>query len=366
MTEFEEFLLGDVLLGIIVLSNFIIVLIAYRLYSKTRRQLTGTLGLCFYFIGFAFFSFINDMIMRSNSVDYPIMIFATFAFVICGIFFIYLVERDMKIIDTPFIKITLYSSIYALITCSLILFLFFTGGLQSYIMSVPFMGLSLAWLYTGLKYINFMSTMELFRRHNPKFWFMFGFALSGFSLFLLVFATDYPILILLKDSFILIGSISIAYSWKFLPNVRELDWMLAIKRLIVIEGNTNVSLYDFIFQTETSQETADQTSEDSEGSLTDSNLIAGAMSGISTLIGEILSCSGGLDEITYSNFKIIFHRRSHFICILIAEESRQEHRFRLESFGIDFEKKFLNQLINFDGEITGYDAADDIVQEIFG
>jgi len=89
------------------------------------------------------------------------------------------------------------------------------------------------------------------------------------------------------------------------------------------------------------------------------------MSGINNLVGEILSSSGGLDEITYSNYKIIFHRRSHFICILISEESREEHRFRLETFGINFEKKFLNEVINFDGVVNVFEEADELIQEIF-
>jgi len=364
MTELEDLLLGYVLLEIIVLSNFIIVLIAYRLYSKTRRQITGTLGLCIYFIGFAFFSYISDISLRSSGDIYPAMIFASFMFVFCGIIFIYLVERDMKKIGISFIKTSLYSSIYALITCSVVVVFFVSGELEAYLISVPFMGLAIAWLYIGLKYIKSMSTMELFQRHNPKFWFMFGFTLSGFSLFLLVFAADYPLLILVKDAFILIGCISIAYSWKNLPNVNELDWILIIRRLIVIESNTNVPIYDFIFQTKTLEEETDRTIEDREAP-TDSNLIAGAMSGINNLIGEILSSSGGLDEITYSNFKIIFHRRSNIICILISEESRLEHRFRLETFGINFEKRFFNELINFDGEISAFEETDELIQEIF-
>jgi len=364
MAEIEGLLLGDVLLEIIVLSNFIIVLIAVRLYSKTRRQITGTLGLCIYFIGFAFFSYVSDIYLRTSGVINPVMIFASFTFVICGIIFIYLVERDMKKIGTTYAKASLYSSIYALITCSIVIILFISGELVGYHMSVPFIGLAIAWLYTGLKYIKSMSTMEIFQRYNPKFWFMLGFALSGFSLFLLVFAIVYPLLILMKNAFILIGSISIAYSWKNLPKVNELDWMLVIKRLIVVEKKTSISIYDFIFQTKTIEEKTDKTIKTLEAP-TDSNLIAGVMSGINNLVGEILSSSGGLDEITYSNYKIIFHRRSHFICILISEESREEHRFRLETFGINFEKKFLNEVINFDGVINVFEEADKLIQEIF-
>ncbi len=364
MAEIEDLLLGDVLLEIIVLSNFIIVLIAYRLYSKTRRQITGTLGLCFYFIGFAFFSYMHDIFMRSSAINYPVMIFASFLFVICGIIFIYLVERDMKKIGTPYAKVSLFSTIYALITCSIVIFFLISGELNGILMSVPFMGLAVAWVYTGLKYVQSMSTMELFRRHNPKFWFMFGFALSGFSLFLLSFAEFYPLLILMKDAFILIGSISIAHSWKSLPKVNELDWMLVIKRIIVIENTTSLSIYDFIFQAKTTEENTEKTIETLEDP-TDSNLIAGALSGINNLVGEILSSSGGLDEITYSNYKIIFHRRSHFICLLISEESREEHRYRLETFGISFEKKFLNDVINFDGEINVFEKADELIKEIF-
>ena len=364
MTELEDLLLGDPLLQIIVLSNFIIVLIAYRLYSKTRRQITGTLGLCFYFIGFAIFNYISDIFMRSLGTINLFMIFASFIFVICGIIFIYLVERDMKKIGIPFAKVSLYSTIYALITCSIVIISFISGELMGLIMSGPFMGLAVAWLYTGLKYVKSMSTMELVHRHNPKFWFMFGFALSGFSLFLMAFAEFYPLLILLKDAFILIGSISIAYSWKYLPKVNELDWMLVIKRIIVIEKTTSLSIYDFIFQTKTTEENTEKTIETLEDP-TDSNLIAGALSGINNLIGEILSSSGGLAEITYSNYKIIFHRRSNFTCLLISEESREEHRFRLETFGISFEKKFLNDVINFDGEINVFEKADELIEEIF-
>lgn len=364
MIELEDLLLGDVLLQIIVLSNFIIILIAYRLYSKTRRQITGTLGLCIYFIGFAFFNYISDIFMRSSAIIYPVMIFASFLFVICGIIFIYLVERDMKKIGTPFAKVSLYSTIYALITGSIVIFFLISGGLNGVLMSVPFMGLAVAWLYTGLKYVKSMSTMELVHRHNPKFWFMFGFALTGFSLFLFSFAEFYPLLILMKDALILIGSISIAHSWKYLPKVNELDWMLVIRRIIVIEKTTSLSIYDFIFQTKTSEEKTEKAIETLEDP-TDSNLIAGALSGFNILVGEILSSSGGLAEITYSNYKIIFHRRSNFICLLISEESREEHRFRLETFGINFEKKFLNDVINFDGEINVFKNADELIQEIF-
>ena len=140
--------------------------------------------------------------------------------------------------------------------------------------------------------------------------------------------------------------------------------MLTVKRLIIIESKSSLCIYDFIFQ-KPEKNILSNTNLEKESSLTDSNLIAGAMGGINSIIGEILASSGGLDEISYSNFKILFYRRSKFICLLISDKSKKELKYRLETFGINFEKTFFNELANFHGEITCFQKAEKIVEEIF-
>ncbi len=283
--------------------------------------------------------------------------------IILGQIFIFLVERDLRIANKPIIRITPISIVYSIFSISSIVIAFVIDKHNETFVGVMLTGNSLAWVYVGIKYLHFLSGFEVVRRQNLLFWTLVGFLLIGFAFNILIFTLTYQLL-LVKDILILFGSFCIMYSWKSLPDVNELDWMLALKRLIIIESESSLCIYDFIFQ-KPEKSSLSKTNLESKSFQTDSHLIAGAMGGINSLIGEILASSGGLDEISYSNFKILFHRRSKFICLLISDKSKKELKYRLEIFGINFEKFFFTEMANFHGEVSPFEKAEKLVKEIF-
>ncbi len=353
----------EVSIGIIYITNLILFVIAISLFKKSRAKITGTLGASLFTFGLAFQSFQGDLtFLYSNEITF-LSILSLILLTIFGQLLIILVERDLRIANKPIIRVTPISIVYSIFFISSIVIAFVIDKFDDNFLGVIMIGNSIAWFYIGYKYISFLSGFEVVRRQHPTFWTLFGFSLVGFSFYILIFRPTYQLL-LIKDILILFGSLCILYSWKTVPDVSELDWMLALKRLIIIESKSSLCIYDFIFQ-KPEKNSLSKSNLESKSFQTDSHLIAGAMGGINSLIGEILESAGGLDEISYSNFKILFHRRSQFICLLISDKSKMEIKYRLETFGINFEKTFFNELTNFYGEVSPFEKAEKLVKEIF-
>ena len=357
----EEIVLRDVLTGLTYTITIILAIFSWILYRKSSHKLSSTMGLSMYFITFALYIFIGDHGFLFEDLVAPIVLFNIGSYIWIGgmLFFIFTVERDLKKVGQNPKPITLIGIIYLVgMTAFMFIIPLFIG--HYFDPGIIFIGFGILIMYIAYQYIGRVQDFEITRRSSPKKWFIIGVLISGVSNFLVSFGLFYSIFIV-KNCIILIGSLLLAYAWSKIPDIEELDWMFAIDRLMVIHTDSSIPLAEFKFKAQLSSEISE-----SDAEAPDQALVAGALGGISSLIGEILTISGDLNEISYGGKIILFDRRQRVTSILIAEKSSLEIRYRLDLFGINFEKEYRLKLEQFSGDIEPFEDIDDLVTRIFG
>jgi hypothetical protein len=371
--SWQELVLGDVTTGLTYVLTLILGLYGWILYRKSSHKLTSTMGLSVYFFTFAFYIFLVDHGFLFFDLMAPVILstIGSYIWVVGILFFVYTVERDLKKVGRNPRPVTLITVIYVIIITITNVSVSFLMGYH-YEPGIIFSGLPLVIIYIAYLYIDRVQDFEIARRSSPKRWFIFGVVISGIPNFFVAAGLNYPVFIV-KNIAILIGAILLAYAWSKIPDVEELDWMLAIDRLMVIHSDSSIPLAEFKFRAHTSRKSGDiavQSEIDETTGLgkdePDQSLVAGALGGINSLIGEILTISGELNEISYGGKTILFDRRQKITSIMIAEKSSLEIRYRLDLFGINFEKEFYTKLEQFSGDIEPFSHIDDLVTRVFG
>lgn len=364
----DELILRDITTGLTYVITLVLLVFGWFLYKKSSKKVSGTLGLAIYFVTFGIYIFLGDQQFLLSSVILPISIYAigVYSWVVGMIFFIYTVEHDLRKVKGRIFPLTLVAIGYAIIA-SIIIFML---GVE---ITILFIGLAVVLLYISYIHIDQIERLEIAKRSSPKLWFILGMIISGFANFLITFGNYYPVMIL-KNSIILVGALMLAFAWSRIPNIEELDWMLSLNRLLVIHNEKGISLVDFQFKSEKIKKSGENghnldtikvAGSKSELQM-DSELVAGAMTGISSLIGEILATSGDLDQIKYGDKQILFNRRDKITGMIIIEKPSFEIRYRLESFTLNFEKRFYEELKSFRGQIKAFSRIDDLIRNSFG
>ncbi|TFF87613.1 MAG: hypothetical protein EU549_04415 [Promethearchaeota archaeon] len=197
--------------------------------------------------------------------------------------------------------------------------------------------------------------LEIVKRRKPGRWFYVGLSFSGFSNMLVSFYFLIgEVIFIIRYFAVISGILLMVHGWRLLPSLSELDWMLKMKELLIIHNETSALLFKYKF-TQASQEAED----------IDSELAGSAMSGIDSILSEILASKGHIEEIEHSGNIVIFLHGIHSVCILIADGPSDEFRYRLEMFHLSFENQYKAQLSNFTGEITPFLATQALIQEYF-
>jgi len=348
--EFIDTLFRDFTVGSTYLITFVLLVIGWGFYKKSTGKNDSTFGLAIYFLTFAIYCFsTNTAFLYQEVFDrFGLSFLGSITWIIGIIVLVYTVETDLTKGRAKLPLATIFSIIQTLV---IFLAIWMNIGIPP---ETAFIGLSLAIIYVTYGYIRKVMQLEIARETFPQVWFALGLTLSGFANFIVVFSYAYDGF-LLKSILILVGALSINYSWRGIPSADDLDWLLALDRLLIIESETSLPLVDFTFKTLNGIDASEK----------DGMLVAGAISGINTLIGEILADSGGLDEIEYGSRTILFHHRKDFTVMPVAEKSMRELRYRLESFGVSFENEYGEKVAEFDGMVHHFNDAVKIIRDVF-
>ncbi len=227
------------------------------------------------------------------------------------------------------------------------------------------------------RYIRRFSDMQVVKRNNAPRRFFIGLILTGFSNFLpalLLFLglaiygviTSYIVgwAFLITSAIIVVGSFLMASAWAQFPRFEDLQWMRNLDRLIVFEGQGGIPLFDHAF----SPVEADASPEDNTKSPKNLSpaLAAGAISGLDSLLGEILASEGGhINEIDYGEKKALFYRGKQAIFMLIVTISSQELLYRLEMFGLSFERQYTGDFVKLKTSAGLFQGADSLMWKYF-
>ncbi|NWF95788.1 MAG: hypothetical protein HXY34_06565 [Candidatus Thorarchaeota archaeon] len=321
--DLASIVIRDVNVGFTFLTASVLVVISYGFYKKRPGRVSGAGGLSAYFATFAVYTFMTNMDYLYAPYVQASYLSAVGTFVWIGgiLYLVYSMESDLAFVGIGKYYVFLISVAYTIVS----LVPMFTGGPTWLV----FVGLSIAIVYVTYTYIERVMELETARKTFPELYFGVGFAMSGFANFMLVL-WGVPEVFMAKNALVLAGSLMISYSWRGIPSAEDLSWLLSLDRLLVMGSEASLPIVDFRFRRFDDKSGTEDT--DSK----DGMLVAGAISGINTLIGEILADSGGLDEIEYGKRTILFHRRKHFVSMLVAQRSIPELRYRLEAFSLAF------------------------------
>ncbi len=230
------------------------------------------------------------------------------------------------------------------------------GFIFNWDVSLLFFFLVVPFIWSSSLFLKQFEMLLLVRKENPEQWFFIGLSLAGFSNFLgfLVFFIGiwtYAII----GFCVLVGGYCMSYGWRRLPSLTELNWLRQLVLLMIIEHNSSIPVYSYEF-------IARENDPDSDARTT---LAAGGLSGISSLLQEILSSKGNIKEIDHEEQKILFVHGEKTISVLIVRGENPQHRYRLELFGVTFEQEFRDQIKNWTGNVTGFRPAEKIVRQYF-
>lgn len=95
------------------------------------------------------------------------------------------------------------------------------------------------------------------------------------------------------------------------------------------------------------------------------NLLAGAFSAVSSLIKDSTKSTGNVETIILEEKILKIINRDSFICTLLVEYSIQASEEAHKNFALDFENRFYQDLPNFEGEVSIFKKADNLVSKYF-
>ncbi|TXT54550.1 MAG: membrane protein of unknown function [Candidatus Thorarchaeota archaeon] len=349
--EITEILLRDLTVTSTYMVAFILGAIAAGLLRRSKKIVSSITGLSVYLLTFAVYTFTSslpflyDMGMYSTLSD----LIGNGTWIVGIIFFVFAMEMDQAVFEERKPKMTAFSIIYTIL--SLIVSILVGIGY------LVFIGLSIAIVYVTQAYLERILELETTKANFPQVWFILGFILSGFANFIV--AIDYSgVFFVIKNLTVLVGVLMLYFSWWHIPSSDDLNWLFDLNRLLVVDAEASLPMVDFTFRQVDLPNGGDEKAPDSI-------LVAGAMSGINNLIGEILADRSGLDEIQHGSRTIMFHRRDDFTCILIVERSIPEMKYRMEKFALEFEKRYRAELADYQGNIDPFKNTDNLVREVF-
>lgn len=181
--------------------------------------------------------------------------------------------------------------------------------------------------------------------------------IAGFLLGFLgfVFSSDMAFYIfgfgpyLLGEASLVVGLVSFGLGSYYSPALEELDWKQQLVELYFIQrGGLLVYHHEF-----------ERTSE------LDEVLTAAGIAGIQSLFQEITQSESGLNVVSVGLFEIFFSHSKTFTSVLIVKAPYRILLEKLEEVTQTFELMFANIIKNFEGSLTEFSSARDLVLSIF-
>ncbi len=135
--------------------------------------------------------------------------------------------------------------------------------------------------------------------------------------------------------------------------IRKYPWLMQKQKvfLLLIYNQHRINLFHKIYSKEIN--------------LGDSSLLAGGFTAVTSLIQEATKSESKVKSILLEEKELKIINREDFTCALIVEYSTQASELAHMNFTIDFEKKFLKELKDFDGEVSIFESSEEIALKYF-
>ncbi len=209
-------------------------------------------------------------------------------------------------------------------------------------------------LATSGDFLNRFNALKFLKEKKPALWFIIGMTIAGFSNFITSVEADPLALIIIQAIMAVAGSLCMVRGWNAVPALSELQWYLKLNRLMAISRESSIVLFSYDFQV-VPKERAD----------TEEVLASGALSGIQTLLGEILQSKQGINEIDHGDKTIYFQHGEVCTFVLFTQGKAIEFNERLIEFKRAFEKTYGQAAKDFKGYVETFSPATALVKNIF-
>lgn len=154
------------------------------------------------------------------------------------------------------------------------------------------------------------------------------------------------VIVIIENAGILI--IGIAFYW-----VSKNPWLLQQQKvyLIVVYSHDGVELYSKTFTEKISKD--------------DVLLLSGGFTAIGNLFQEATDAQGSINAILLEDKELRIINKKYFVSALLVDYSTQATEEAHEQFAEEFQKRFESKLKTFSGEVSVFNKADEIVDNLF-
>ncbi|MFX0137454.1 MAG: hypothetical protein ACFFDN_27690 [Candidatus Hodarchaeota archaeon] len=324
-------------------------LMKIRKKDETRNQKEIYLGTAIFLICYVF-SDVFFLLAYYGKVYYVLSFFyqswkiATILGISGTIVFIFTIEKNIGIIkrlNTRFV----FTFISLGILIAIIIITVEFSRLLAY-MSLPFVFM----LILLFHFYIFLKAPQEYKRDLFLSFLGFFIFLASYTLPTEISQNILPLsmeaLLLISSTCIIIG-IGI-YTLKIPPNA-ELEWHQKIIALLVIHAEKGLNLFDYSFGP----------------AMEESELIAGGLIGISTIIQEMTKSATKLKIIKQEKANIILEHGKYVVIALISKEDLQILRKKLNSLISKFELLFSEQFQDWTGDVSIFRPTKALIEEIF-
>nr|MDO8110869.1 hypothetical protein [Candidatus Sigynarchaeota archaeon] len=357
----------DLLLATRILCPLILFYLAYKCGKRVKEagSVSAMSGFTIYMIGIAFFQFgtllysnytLLDSFFIPDIQQFPVIMsdflsiynisnYVYSSGMVCFVVFTEINLTRLKQVKYPFhlkyfisiISISIQSALVVLRLLDIIRKgLFFIGQ------TIPMLVIS--WLY--LSKFNRLITV---RRKKLVWIFFTGMVIGGLSNFLQGFDDNWAYF--LNAVIVLVGAFMQAWSWGLIPSLAELNWLLGLKRLIIIKNGSAIPLFEQDFNVAKEPLPA--------------GLTGAAFGSVTQLLKEAIESNEHVNVIDHGDITIYFSTQETFTAILITSSKYAEYSYRLNKFAFEFGLRYGNILKDWNGNTDIFDDSTKFITEIF-
>jgi hypothetical protein len=154
---------------------------------------------------------------------------------------------------------------------------------------------------------------------------------------------------IIGEGALIIGLVIFGFGAIYSPALSELDWRLQLVELYVIQqGGLLVYCFEF-------EKTSDL----------DQVLTAAGISGVQSLFQEITKSESGLNVVSVGKFEILFSHSTSFTSVLITKAPYNVLVDKIKEYTDTFELMFGAIIQSFEGDLTEFSSANELVKSIF-
>jgi len=135
--------------------------------------------------------------------------------------------------------------------------------------------------------------------------------------------------------------------------VKKEPWLLQRQKvhLIVVYSRDGIQIYSKIFNKALSE--------------SKTALLTSSFSAITSLFQEATETAGAVKSVLLEDKELRIINKEYFVCAILEDYSTQASESAHENFTKDFEISFKDKLEQFDGEVSAFEAADQIATKYF-